>query len=284
MPEFFSPDVVEARRFYLDLSPATTRPLVVVCGGLEYCTPDYGIRRETFPYCSLEYVVRGRGDLTLMGRSFTLMPGRLFSYGPGISHHIRGDPSDPLVKYFVDFTGSGASALMKACKMTPGRVLDVFPPHVLQPLFDEMIESGLRIRPERGALCVKLLECLALKTAGATAVVEGPENLAFATYIHCRHHIEKHCLRLRTLQQIASECHINNAYLCRLYRRYDHQSPYQHLLRLKMNAAAERLQQSGALVKRVADEVGFGDPYHFSRVFRATMGLSPLSFRRIRQS
>jgi AraC-like DNA-binding protein len=70
-------------------------------------------------------------------------------------------------------------------------------------------------------------------------------------------HIEQHSLRLRTLEQIASECHVNNAYLCRLFRRYDDQSPYQYLLRLKMNFAAERLQRPGVMVKQVAGEVGF---------------------------
>ena len=87
---------------------------------------------------------------------------------------------------------------------------------------------------------------------------------------------------MRTLEQIAKECHINNAYLCRLFRRYDNQSPYQYLLRLKMNFAAERLQKSGALVKNVAEEAGFTDPFHFSRVFTSVLGLSPAAFRDLR--
>jgi AraC-like DNA-binding protein len=106
--------------------------------------------------------------------------------------------------------------------------------------------------------------------------------MAFATYEHCRRYIEQHWLTLRTLEQIASECHVNNAYLCRLFRRYDQQSPYQYLLHLKMNMAAGRLQQSGVLVKQVAEEAGFADPFHFSRVFRSVLGLSPAAFRRLR--
>jgi len=49
-----------------------------------------------------------------------------------------------------------------------------------------------------------------------------------------------------------------------------------------MNHAAERLQQSGALVKQVAEEAGFADPFHFSRVFTSVFGLSPLAFRGLR--
>jgi AraC-like DNA-binding protein len=67
-----------------------------------------------------------------------------------------------------------------------------------------------------------------------------------------------------------------------LFRRYDHQTPYQFLLRLKMNHAAERLQSPGTLVKQVAEETGFADPFHFSRMFKSVLGLSPDAFRGIR--
>ena len=281
-PEFFSVEVTEARRFYLDLHPSKNRQLVVVCGGLERCKPDYAIHRETFPFFSIEYVARGRGEVKLKGRTYSLQPGRLFSYGPGVPHHIIGDPADPLVKYFVDFTGTHATAFLRSCGLSPLRVSAVFPANALQPLFDELIQAGLRVRRESSALCTKLLECLALRIAGAGASLAGAETQAFVTFQRCRQHIEQHSLRLKTLGQIAGECHVNNAYLCRLFRRYDTQSPFQYLLRLKMNYAAQRLQQPDALVKKVAAESGFADPFHFSRAFTSVFGLSPSAFRELR--
>jgi len=281
-PAFFSPQVVKARRFYLDLNPSRQARLAVVCGGLEHCTPDYAVHRETFPFYSIEYVARGHGELRLKGRPHLLQPGRLFSYGPGRPHRIASDSVDPLVKYFVDFAGTGAPALLQSCRLTAGSVAQVFPPNALSLLFDELILSGLRARRGRRELCVKLLECLALKIAGANASLEEAGTHAFASYQQCRQHIEAHFLRLHGLKQIAGEIHANDAYLCRLFQRYDCQSPYQYLLRLKMNHAAERLQQPDAMVKQVAEEVGFPDPFHFSRVFRNVLGLSPTTFRRLR--
>jgi AraC-like DNA-binding protein len=281
-PEFFSAAVADARRFYLDLRPSTRESLVVVCGGREVSAADYAIHRETFPFHSIEYVARGAGTVTLAGRPAPLRPGLVFSYGPGISQHITGRPGEPLVKYFVDFAGDGALKLLRSCGLAPGRVSEVFPAHVLQPLFDELIEAGLQARRGSAALCARLLECLALRIAGAHAPAEGTGTTAFGTYQACRRHIEAHALRLRSLQQIADECHVDRAYVCRLFRRYDHESPYQCLRRLKMTFAAERLQQPGALVKQVAEEAGFSDAFHFSRVFRSVLGLSPAAFRRLR--
>jgi len=41
---------------------------------------------------------------------------------------------------------------------------------------------------------------------------------------------------------------------------------------------SKRLQQPGALVKLVAEESSFTDPFHFSRVFTLVFGLSPTAF------
>jgi YesN/AraC family two-component response regulator len=123
---------------------------------------------------------------------------------------------------------------------------------------------------------------LALKIAAAKAPLDAAETLAFATYQHCRGYIEQHFLNLRTLRQIADDCHINEAYLCRLFQRYDQQTPYQYLLRLKINDASTRLLQPNVLIKQAAEEVGFADPLHFSRVFKTVLGLSPKAFRQMR--
>jgi AraC-like DNA-binding protein len=75
---------------------------------------------------------------------------------------------------------------------------------------------------------------------------------------------------------------VDAAYLCRLFQRHDHQSPYQFLMHLKMKLAAEWLQQPGALVKQVAERAGFSDQFHFSRAFKSVLGVAPDIFRRMR--
>jgi AraC-like DNA-binding protein len=254
----------------------------VACGGLEHCQPEYAIHRDTFPFYSLEYVARGHGELKFRGAAHLLQSGRIFAYGPRVPQHITGRQSDPLAKYFVNFVGTGALTLLRSCRLTPGHVSQVFPPNAVAPLFDELIESGLHAGRCSADLCASLLESILLKIASAKAPLEGVETPGFATYQQCRRYIEQHFLRLHTLEQIARECHANNAYLCRLFGRYDHQTPYQYLLRLKVNHAATRLLQPDLLVKQVAGEVGFSDPFHFSRAFKNILGLSPNTFRRTR--
>jgi len=281
-PGFFSPQVFSARRFYLDLNPAPDVPLAVVSGGLEQCTPDYSIHRSTFAFYSLEFVLRGQGRVKLRGRTYDLQPGTLFSYGPGVRHDIEAAGRDPMVKYFVDFSGPDAPPLLRTCQLAPGNISRVFLISEVQTFFDELIRSGIRGSRFAPDLCAGLLKCLALKIAESRSPLSGAGNLSFATFQTCQQHIQAHFLELKTLAQIARQCHVHRVYLCRLFQRYNHQSPYQYLMRLKMNHAAERLRVPGAMVKQVAEQVGFADPFHFSRAFKAMLGLSPKAFCQLR--
>jgi len=274
-PAFFSAQIAGARRFYSDLNPAKTVPLAVICGGCEYCTPQYSVHRRTFPYRGVEFVAQGRGMLTLKRRQVTLVAGTIFAYGPGIAQDITTDPGNTLVKYFVDFTGENAAVLMKDVSIIPGEVLQTSAPNEVMAVFDDLIRAGLRESPFASRVMATLLELLLLKMAETRIPFGSAGTLSFETYRRCRQTIEERWRDLETLEQVAGDSHVDPAYLCRLFRRYDHVSPYQYLLRMKMNEAARRLQEPGASVKSVANELGYGDAFHFSRVFKNVMGVRP---------
>ena len=280
LSDFFSVQVRKARRFCLDDMSSPDVPLAVVGGGHEFCSPDYVIRRPSFPYFSVELVVRGRGWLTLDGKSHRLDPGAVFSYGPGVSQHITTDSRDLLEKYFVDFTGPRAPHILAECGLLPGTMARVSSISEIQDVFDNLIRDGVRGTSAANTLCAVLSEYLMIKLTDLVIPPGTRPSPAAATFHRCRQYIVTHFRRLRSLEQIAEECQIDQAYLCRLFRRFDHQAPYRYLLRLKMNSAAEQLRNPRKLVKEVALGVGFEDPFHFSHAFINVFGVSPDTFRR----
>jgi AraC-like DNA-binding protein len=280
-PNFFSLQIAEARRFHIDLNPPKDALLSVVSGGCEHCSADYEIHRASFPYFGIEFVTQGRGKLTLDGRSYDLVPGTVFAYGPRISQDIISDQRERLVKYFVDFTGKHAKRLLDQYGPRPGHVVQTSAPGEMIALFDELIRNGLRSTPFTPRIGAALVEYLILKIADTTIPLGSFGTPAFATYRKCRQWILDHADQIQTLEQVAASCHIDPAYLCRLFRRFDHTSPYQFLLRLKMNEAADRLRMPGVAIKQVAEEMGYSDPFHFSRVFKKAMGLAPAQYVRL---
>lgn len=282
VPKFFSKQVLEADRFYLEAYGRASGRFAVVCGGCEHCGPDYRIDRKDFPFYSIEFVARGRGTLTLRDQTVALFPGRVFSYGPGVAHRIEMAADDPLVKYFVDFTGCRAEKLLEEHGLSPGAVVQVASPDAVLHVFDDLIANGAgggRLGP---LITATLVELLILKIAEVAVVDDACRTVAFATYQSCREYIRNNSLELRTLEEVAEACHVDEAYLCRLFSRFDNQSPYQYLMQLKMGVAAQRLQREGVLIKEVAYELGFSDPFHFSRAFKKVFGLSPAAFRKLR--
>ena len=280
-PNFYSLQIAEARRFHINLNPPRDTPLAVVSGGCEHCSADYEIHRASFPYFGVEFVTQGRGRLVLDGLSYGIVPGTIFAYGPGISQDIFSDPRERLVKYFLDFTGKRARRLLEQYGPQPGHVIQTSAPGEIVAAFDDIIRNGLRKTPLTPQISTVLMESLLLKIADTEIPFGSFGTPAFATYQKCRRWILDHAEKARNLGEIARACHIDPAYLCRLFRRFDHTSPYQFLLRLKMNDAADRLQGAGVAIKQVAAEMGFSDPFHFSRVFKKSLGLTPAQYVRL---
>lgn len=276
-PAFFSQQIRTARRFVLDLRPRDQRGLAVVCGGLEVCESSFHIRRKTFPYLAIEFVVGGRGTVRFGDAEHPLRPGSVFGYGLSDEHEIVTDPHDTLVKYFVDFTfpkGSRSSPLPWPRRKV-GCVSDIL---AISRLLDELIHSGLRDSRHSRGVCSLLLESVLLSIDDLKIESTEREAMAFGTYERCRRILEEQALKLKSLDELSEACAVSREYLCRLFKRFDRMSPHQRLLRLKMNYAATRLRKPGTLVKQVSAELGFADPFHFSRVFRSCFQTPPSRF------
>ena len=278
-PDFFSSQITRARRFCLDLNPSPTERLVVVCGGREYCTAEYEIHRTTFPLYSIEFVAHGGGTVRLRRKTYPLGPGVLFAYGPGIPHDILPDPAQTNIKYFVDFSGREALRLLRRHGLPPGGAVQTRAPYDILAIFDDLIHNGLRKTPFTAGITALILRHLIMKIAETAAPPGIPDQQAFGTYTRCKHYIEDHWTNIATVRDVAQACEVDVAYLCRLFQRFDHQSPYRFLVSLRMAEAADRLLAPGATVNDVAVGLGFADQFHFSRVFKGFFGLSPRRYR-----
>jgi AraC-like DNA-binding protein len=154
---------------------------------------------------------------------------------------------------------------------------------------DEMDVGAEAGRYAGREICDLLLESLLAQAAvrrdergsGGTPRSEA-DGAALATYLRAQRVIDARATGLRSLRELAGVCGVSAEHLCRVFRRFGSESPYRRLQRARMAAAAARLRDRGrgaVLVKEVAAEMGFADPYHFSRAFKRVMGVSPESFR-----
>ena len=275
LPAFVSRQVVAAERYFLDLRPVANGPMTVVCGGLERVQADYEVVREDFPYCCLEFVAAGHGTVSLRDRHVSLSPGSVFSYGPGVPHVIRTDRRRRLKKFYVDFAGRDAVARLRAARLAPGSHLMVGRPREVEEIFGLLQQFGRAHSRHSQLLCTQMLGVLLTKIAERALPPGGGDAQAFATFERFREYLTTHRKRLVSVEQATREFGLSSAYVCRLFRRFDTESPYQYLLRQRMNLAADLLAHDGLLVRQVAAHLGFTDQYQFSRAFKRVSGISP---------
>jgi AraC-like DNA-binding protein len=279
-----SQQVTGARYFFLNLAPARGAKVGPALGGRELCNPDYRVRREAYAYDGLEYVAEGAGRVELDGVTHALTAGTVFAYGRATRCEIHTDPAKPMVKYFVCLAGAGAPRRLAQAGVAPGQVHVLAAHAELRGLCEDLIHEGQRPGRLAMALCAARLELLLLKVEEHIGQGVRGEDPARERFLRCRTLIEERAAQFATLEEIAAAAGLEVSSICRLFRRYHDCSPYQHLLRRKMTLAAEHLVENGGLVKEAAQRVGFADPYHFSRCFKAVHGVAPRDLLRYRRT
>ena len=127
-------------------------------------------------------------------------------------------------------------------------------------------------------ICNLLAHSLALKISELTHSSEEKQARSWDTYNRILLYLRKNYFRIKTIEELASEVNVDPAYLSRVFRRFHNETPYRFLIRLKMGHAASLLLSSRRLVKDIAFELGFENPFHFSRTFKSVYGVSPENF------
>lgn len=270
-----SQQVADSRYFFLDLAPGRAGAPAVTLGGRETCRPDYAIARRAYAYHGVEYVADGAGWVVLDGVRQELGAGSVFGYAPDTPCEIHTDPRFPLMKYFICFSGRGAATRLRAAGLGDGQVRRLTAHAEVRSVAEDLIREGRRTTPQARAICQTLFELLLLRIEEAGGAAERGGDPSRENFLRCKAVIDAQAERLGTLEAIAARVGLEASSVCRLFRRFQGTSPYQYLLRRKMTLAAEFLIEHGGLVKEVAERVGYDDPYHFSRNFKAVHGISP---------
>lgn len=275
-----STQVSGSRYFFLELTGTSRAGVIPAYGGFELCDPDYVVQRKNFHFCSLELVVDGEGSARFNGAEFSLHAGSLYHYDHDTQVEIRTDPSRPMAKYFLCLTGARAWTRVRGAGMRRGGLQQLAMFAEVQRLWDDLIREGSHHRPKTGRLCAALTEVLLLKVEELAGLSVSPDCATEEVFLRCKGVIETQAASLGTLGDITRAVGVSPTHLSRLFRRYQGLSPYQFLLHRKMALAAEALMNPAMLVKEAAAQVGFADPYHFSRCFKQVHRVAPKNFQR----
>jgi AraC-like DNA-binding protein len=279
IPPFLARRVIRGRYMFYPSGNRRPSPRIrVLCAGFEECSPEYALRRVGFPYAALELIVGGAWDLSSDGGKWRLEPGIIFTYGPATRYSLIARAPRGLRKYFVDFEGQDSARALRRAGLEPGFPARLSHPRWAQDLIEQLIDTARMEVLSKEKLGPMLAELLIERLRTDRESVEPRISGSRMTFDRCREYLTAHYLEINDFAQAAKTCGVSQVHLCRLFRRHAGETPQVFVTRMKMNHAAELIARGDVAVKTAALEVGFPDPYHFSRVFKKVHGSAPSKF------
>lgn len=211
-------------------------------------------------------------------------PGTVLLRRPGMTDRYDWAPAHHTVHAFLHFLcevpprGWPAPATWPLAQAVHGD-------DVLRPLFRYVLNAHLLAEPLRAAVLLPAVD-LMLKSfvSGTLTLAAEPRADLPPALERAMDHIRRHTFFDRpsrvTLADLAAAAHVSREHLCRLFRHHLNLGPAECVRLARLQYASTLLGRASMTVKEVADAAGFANPYHFSRAFSQTYGLSPRHYRR----
>lgn len=82
-----------------------------------------------------------------------------------------------------------------------------------------------------------------------------------------------------SVEEMADRLNLSASYFSTLFRKATGLPPLEYFIQLKLQNACLLLTEKGLKVKEVAEAIGYDDPFHFSRLFKKHLRVSPLAYK-----
>lgn len=78
--------------------------------------------------------------------------------------------------------------------------------------------------------------------------------------------------------------YLSPVYISKIFKDETDESPINYLIKIRLEKAATILSEDNeSSIKQIANQVGYDDAYHFSKLFKKYYGHSPSHYRNIKQ-
>ncbi len=243
-----------------------------------YRRRTYGCDQHILIYCD-----NGRGFASINGSEpFEIRP-RTFVIIPAFTPHIYGaDPTVPWTIYWGHFVGDASYFYFSHLPIID-RPFSVEADRIpfVRGIFEELL-TLLR----RGYSTENLVACSQLMAAILGTLIFNNQDIEIhisdRSHIKIEHvidHMRHHLQEPLRLSALASKVGLSVSQLSWLFRKETGYPPMKYFARLKIQRACRYLESTDAPISVISEQLGYDDPFYFSRLFKKTVGCSPLGYR-----
>jgi AraC-like DNA-binding protein len=255
----------------------------VLRAGHMQASPDYRVERRACPGHDLLLCVTGAGFVQCGERVFAATAGQLAWIDGRQSHAHWADPHQPWELLWLRIDGRPSRLFADALGVREA------------PLFGLQDDIRTCFSPIFALLRERPLSLDAALHAAVTALIarlfdsrqpEMPSGEPHLPEAQGDRRLQAVLARLRldhrrawTVDELARLAGLSVPHFFRRFRKATGSSPIDWLRRERVNQAKRRLSESEDRIRDIALELGYGDPFYFSRDFKKLVGLSPRHYR-----
>lgn len=192
---------------------------------------------------------------------------------PGFLQYYGGD-NEYYVEDSIGFSGPIAETLQRTGIIKPG-IINTGAARCLLPIIEKLRQPSLDIQLDALVSLQSLLLQLHNKKNQSAQSKNTLSRLDFLL-----NEIQKNLDRVWTVTDMADYCNLSSSQLRREFKKITGMAPKDYVDDIKIKSAIELLGNSILPVKEIALQLGYTDPFHFSRRFKQITSYSPDNYRK----
>jgi AraC family transcriptional regulator of arabinose operon len=242
----------------------------------------YTLRPDGCPEMIIILCVDGKGTFESPAGHFEVSPGQYFLLPPNQQHRYEADKKDPWSIYWLRIGGTNISRLCmhnsaKKC-FRPIYTKEITE---ISTLFDDLyatLENGYSLQN-------LIYSNMTLQRILALLLFHVPEDKKGSTVLTNKviQFMRKQIAVQYSLQELASTFNYSPSQFSHLFKKETGYSPIDYFIHLKIQQGCKLLDLTNMKIYEVASKVGYEDPYHFSKIFKKVMHVSPELYRSVKK-
>lgn len=247
-----------------------------------HCNKDYYTRREGYKSFLLIYTMNGKGYANYRGKQYELEKGKALLMDCYDYQEYFTDREELWDIKWLHFYGGTSEEYFNIIYEKHGPVINIGDDSSTASFIDSIMElakeQDVQFEIKASNLIVQILTSLMLVASekNGASHEESRDRMVQAAL----EFVEKNYSANIKLGDMAQAACCSMYHFIRVFKRVTGYSPYEFLIKYRINRAKDLLRTTNVTVEAIADSIGFDSTSSFIKTFREIEGLTPLKYRR----
>ncbi|MGQ1783955.1 MULTISPECIES: AraC family transcriptional regulator [unclassified Saccharicrinis] len=241
-----------------------------------YRNRPFGCSQYILIYCR-----SGEGWIILDDQKYILQQNQYFIIPPKTKCSYGANDSNPWDNYWIHYTGKNAINYSPTCSKPitiPESKYSRLEDRLI--VFEEMLQNMEQFSNFESVVFANVSLKYFLTTLKHIDCYRISQEVSIKDHVNTAVTYMKNNLTKRlTLKALSEVCQCSESNLYKVFMKKMRCSPIEYFLQQKMQRACRYLSSTHLKIKDIAYELGYDDPYYFSRLFTKHIGKSPTQYR-----